>query len=402
MGIKRATIEKGVSQSPKGRDLRNLANKKVLLGSNTLWSLYNFRHGLIVSLIEQGAQVLVVAPKDAYAKNLIEMGCQVVFLTMKNEGLNPLRELAVIIQYVKLLRSHRPDICLWYTIKPTLYGSIASLTSGTPVFCTVTGLGTAFIAGGPLRLIAKILFKLTRGIPERVFVQNRDDLGLFIEEKLAHKSKLVLVPGSGVDLKRFRWSPLNIGNKIRFLFVGRLLRDKGIYEYVSAASRILGKFDSVEFWIVGALDIPNRTAIKAEEINSWVDQGVVKYLGEVKETWSIIKAADCVVLPSYREGLPRSLMEACAVGRAVITTDVPGCREIVDHGDNGYLCRPRECLDLYENMTMFIELPPPGKVEMGRRARLKAEVQFGEGRVVSEYLKHIQAVLNTDNLGGNE
>ena len=367
--------------------------KTILLGSNTLWSIYNFREGLISALIGDGVEVLAVAPDDAFRADLQRLGCRVIPFPIQNAGVNPLRDGLVIWRNTRLIATHRPDICLWYTIKPSVYGSIACWVMKTPTCMTITGLGTAFIAGGALERLAKILLRLIRSIPEKVFVQNRDDIRLLTEEKLFRKDKLVHVSGSGINLERFAFRPKPETCEIRFVFIGRLIRDKGVYEYVKAATEVGKRFDRVEFLLVGSSDVANRTAVDKEEIVGWVNSGKVKYLRQVRDVRPIIEWSDCVVLPSYREGFPRVLVEACAIGRPVISTDVPGCREVVKHGENGYICKARDASDLQRAMELFLRLSSEDRELMGRRARLKAELEFGENEVIQIYKENINSIL---------
>jgi glycosyltransferase involved in cell wall biosynthesis len=396
IGKGRTTLSE--NEEPIAHDLpsKQLSGKTLMLVSNTFWSLINFRGGLIRALIDQGADVIVLAPWDRHAQALSDLGCKVVSLEMSREGLNPIKEFGTIFHYALILRKYSPSLCLLYTVKPNLYGSLASILTRVPVFCTITGLGTAFIAGGILSLLAEWSFKLIRNLPKRTFLQNRDDFQLFLDRKLISRDKMRLVSGSGVNLKFFSFSPMSLTDKTIFLFVGRIVKDKGIQEYVMAARLVRQNFPNSEFWIAGALNVPNRTAVDSLTVKKWQQEGTVQYLGEVESIKEIIEASQCVVLPSYREGLPRCLMEACAVGRPVIATDVPGCRDIVEPNHNGYLCRPKDAFDLYEKMSEFIQLSDQGKIRMGMRARAKAEKNFGEEAVIASYLEEINQVLDQE------
>jgi glycosyltransferase involved in cell wall biosynthesis len=236
------------------------------------------------------------------------------------------------------------------------------------------------------------LYRLALSRSAKVFFQNNDDLNLFVDSGLVRKEQTDRVPGSGVDLSRFSPQMMPANGRIRFLLIARLLWDKGVGEYVEAA-RILKRHGiNAEFCILGFLDVKNPTAVSRSQMDDWVAEGLVSYLGETDDVRSFIAESDCVVLPSYREGVPRSLLEAAAMGKAIIATDVVGCREVVDDSVNGYLCKPMDSGDLASKMEQLVKLTPEARHEMGRKGREKIEREFDEKIVIGKYLEAIAAI----------
>ena len=371
-------------------------NRKVIISLNTSWNLFNFRSGLIKALIENHYEVIAVAPRDKYAQRVIEMGCRFEALPMDNKGTNPLRDILLLWRFWRVLFRERPAVYLGYTVKPNVYGSIAAQTLGIPVINNISGLGTVFINQNFLTWLVQRLYRFSLSGSAKAFFHNADDRQLFIESGLVRFEITDCLPGSGVDLKKFLVCPLpNNVNNIRFIFIGRMLLDKGISEFVEAARLVKKKYFNVEFCLVGPLDVQNQTAISREKIFEWSTEGVVNYLGATDDIGQFITHADCVVLPSYREGTPRTLLEAAAMGRPIIATNVVGCREVVDDGINGYLCRPRSSLDLAEKMEWMIDLSPNKRKEMGKKGREKMEREFDENIVIRKYLNAIEEVTNT-------
>lgn len=367
---------------------------KIALASNTAWNLYNFRGGLIRRLLEEGAAVTVVAPPDAFSDKLAGMGCEVISLPMDNKGTHPVRDLRTLCYFHSVYRKVRPDVALHFTIKPVIYGSLAARMQGIPVANTITGLGTAFLREGWLMRVVESLYRVSQRWPQRVFFQNHDDRDLFVGRGLVPAEKAERLPGSGVDLERF--TPVVYpGNPAPvFLLVARLLRDKGVVEFVEAARRVRAHHPEARFQLLGPLGVANRTAIPAEEVAGWVAEGVVEYLGETGDVRPALAAADCVVLPSYREGVPRTLLEGAAMDRPIIATDVPGCREVVAEGENGYLCRAKDAKDLAERMERFIRLPSDARQAMGKAGRAKVEREFDERLVIGRYIQVIDEIVS--------
>lgn len=373
---------------------------KVIIALNSSWNLVNFRSGLIRALVADGYEVVAVAPDDAYSARLSELGCRFVALPMDNQGTHPLRDLLLIIRFYLLLRRERPDVLLAYTVKPNIYGSLAAGVLGIPVVNNIAGLGAVFIKGGWLERLVRGLYRLALRRCAKVFFQNGDDRALFIDAGLVKPEQADLLPGSGIDLMRFSAdvqssmpSASNSGRPFRFLLIARMLRDKGVVEYVAAAKQIRARWPNVECGLLGFLDVQNPAAISTEEMNAWVAAGDVRYLGVSDDVRLEITQADCIVLPSYREGTPRTLLEAAAMAKPIISTDAVGCREVVDDGVNGYLCRVRDADDLAAKMHAMLGLSVAERAAMGQAGRKKMELQFDEKIVINKYLQVVSELV---------
>lgn len=367
-------------------------HKKIVIALNTAWNLLNFRAGLIRALVNHGYEVVLVAPHDEYAHRLAGLGCRFISLPMDNKGTNPVLDFLLFMRFLRLFWQERPDVFLGYTIKPNLYGSFAANVLGIPVVNNIAGLGTAFIRDGWLTRLVRLLYKAALLRSHHVFFQNEDDMKLFVERGMVAPSKVSRLPGSGVDLSIFRnaSNTPSIDNDFRFLLIARLLRDKGVGEYVEAARMIRQNYPDVRFQLLGFLDSKNPTAITSEEMSAWQTEGVVEYLGVADDVKPYLAAADCVVLPSYREGVPRSLLEAAAMSKPIVTTDAVGCRDAVENGLNGFLCRVADANDLAAKMIQMLELPQKDRIDMGLAGRNKMECEFDEKIVINRYLRVIE------------
>ena len=373
---------------------------KVLIALNSSWNLLNFRAGLIRALVAAGYEVVAIAPVDAYSARLSELGCRFVALPMDNKGTHPLHDLLLFLQFWLLLRGERPDVLLAYTVKPNVYGSLAAGLLGIPVVNNIAGLGAVFIKGGWLARLVRGLYRLALRRSAKVFFQNRDDRALFDDAGLIKPEKTDLLPGSGIDLARFSaeekssmLSAKDVGRPFRFLLIARMLRDKGVVEYVAAAKQVRARWPNVECALLGFLDVQNPAAISTEEMNAWVAAGDVHYLGVSDDVRLEIAQADCIVLPSYREGTPRTLLEAAAMAKPIITTDAVGCREVVDDGVNGYLCQVRDADDLAAKMHAMLGLSVAERAAMGQAGRKKMELQFDEKIVINKYLQMVGELI---------
>ena len=374
----------------------NVTRQKIIISANTTWNLVNFRSGLIKRLIESGFDVLAVAPEDGYCERLERLGCRYVPLEMDNKGTNPVRDFQLMLGFLKIFIRERPAAVLAYTVKPNIYASLAAQMAGVAVVNNISGLGTAFIRGGWMVGLVSLLYRAGLSRSRCVFFQNDDDRTLFLEKRLAKRSQTDLLPGSGIDLVHF--NPVvdepdsRTNGGVIFLIVARLLWDKGVREYVEAA-RIVRKLNpEIRFQLLGFLDVKNQTAVPREDVEAWVKEGIIEYLGTSDDVRSFLAVADCVVLPSYREGTPRSLLEAAAMAKPLIATDVPGCREVVSECVNGYLCKARNSNDLAEKMLRFVVMPSASRLQMGTQSRNIAETRFDEQIVIRKYLKVISGV----------
>jgi glycosyltransferase involved in cell wall biosynthesis len=370
---------------------------KIIICLNTAWNLVNFRAGLIRALIAAGHEVVAVAPDDKYSARLNALGCRFVPLHMENGGTNPVQDALLTWQFVRLFAHERPNLYLCYTVKPNVYGSLAAHMLRIPVINNIAGLGAVFIKGGWLVRVVRWLYRTALKRSAKVFFQNNDDRQLFISGGLVRAEVTELLPGSGIDLRRFIPAVIpavHDGNsKFRFLLIARMLRDKGVGEYVAAAKLLRARWPLAEFCLLGFVDVQNPAAISRAQMDAWVAEGVVTYLGVSDDVRAQIAVADCVVLPSYREGTPRTLLEAAAMARPIITTDAVGCREVVDDGVNGYLCKVRDAGDLAEKMERMLSLSPAQRSKMGSQGRAKMVAEFDEQIVINKYLAAIEDTL---------
>ncbi len=345
-----------------------------------------FRANLMHALVKQGWQVVACAPeaRPETIKQVRELGATFRDLRIERAGMNPLADVAGYFVMRRLLSEERPDIFFAYTIKPVVFGSFAAKRAGVPRRCAmITGLGYGLIGTSPARRalarLVKAMYRRALRHYQTVIFQNTDDRDLFVNGKLTHPSnRIVLVNGSGVDLQRFREAPPPPGNTV-FILVARLLREKGVVEFVEAAREVKKKHPQARFRLVGALD-KNPASIGAGLLAAWEAEGVVEYAGWLPDVRGELASSSVFVLPSYREGTPHSTLEALATGRPVITTDTPGCRETVQDGHNGFLVPVKNAPELARAMERFIGA---GDLiaTMGHRSRLLAEEKFDVEKV---------------------
>ena len=295
----------------------------------------------------------------------------------------------------KIYEELSPNLVIHYTIKPVIYGSLAARDLGIPFVNNITGLGTAFIKTNWLTWLVKRLYRLSQKNADYVLFQNVDDRELFSRDRLIPENvPQEVIPGTGIDTDHFNVRPYPESNPVTFLLIARMLWDKGVREFVEAARQIKSEFSNVNFQLLGFLDVENRTAISRIQVERWDKDGIVEYLGYTDDVREHIAFSSCVVLPSYREGLPRTLLEAAAMGRPIIATDVTGCREIVQDGQNGLLCKPRDAKDLAEKMKDMIILSADERQKMGLKGRIKMEENFDQRIIVEKIVSRIESVLN--------
>jgi glycosyltransferase involved in cell wall biosynthesis len=394
--------------------------KIVVLGNYTK-ALILFRGPLIKRFVDLGHTVIAYAPENDQetAEALKSMGAEFRPLAFKRTGTNAWRDVVFMFHFWRILSNEKPDILLSYTIKPVIFGSIAARLAGVRYcYSIITGLGYVFIGGGIAKRLLRVLvvkmYRLAISFNNTVFFLNQDDLAVFLEHGIISDSeccKLIhgegvdvhefnetvegapsvhVINGSGIDLCVYKDSCLPIPKTQIFLLIARLLKDKGVCEFVEAARMVKKKYPDTLFWIVGPLD-SNPSAIRQEELQNWCDEGVIIFHGETSDVRPYIKSSTVYVLPSYREGVPRTVLEAMAMRRPVITTDAPGCRETVVNGDNGYLVPVKDSQALAHAMEQFI-IHPELVEKMGRRSREIAEERFDVNKVNDEILRTMRLI----------
>jgi len=368
--------------------------KKVIISANTVWYLANFRLNLSRVLLKLGYEIVAVAPDGKDAERLSAFdGIRFVPLPMDSKGINPFLDLRLCLKLYQLLRREKPLVYLGYTIKPNIYGGVVCRLLKIPSIHNVSGLGTAFVHDTWLTTVVKLLYRIAFAKSPTVFFQNPDDMSLFLEHHLVGAPQAVRLPGSGVDVNWFApdRSKSSHNSSFCFLLSARLLWDKGIGEFVEAARTLLNDGRDVEFQLLGFLGVENSSAIPEKTIQQWEQAGIIRYLGSTDDVRHRLAQADCVVLPSYyREGVPRSLLEAASMAIPVITTDAVGCREVVDDGVTGYLCKPRDANDLSDKMRLIMDMPSGERVAMGQKGREKMLREFNEKLVIDRYLVAIR------------
>ncbi len=314
-------------------------------------------------------------------------------ITLNNKGTNPIEDIKLTYMYFKLYKEIRPDLVLHYTIKPDIYASFAAGLLGIPIISNITGLGSLFIHKGLALKVAMILYKVALSIPKKVFFQNPEDMSSFVHHHLVSQEKAALLPGSGVDISKFAPRPKSKPRPIVFLMIARLVKDKGIFEYIDAARRLKKSYDNVEFQLLGALYPNNPTAITSTELQRWQEDGSINYLGTTDHVPDFIAESDCIVLPSYREGMSHILLEAASMAKPMIATKVPGCMELIDDGQNGFLCHIANSKDLADKMEKMLLLDDAKRQEMGLLSRKKIIEKFDVQIIIDKYLDAINQYI---------
>ena len=365
---------------------------KVAIVLNTSWNIYNFRFNFVKSLIREGYEVHTIAPADEYTRYLTEAGCIHHNITMDSRGANPIKDFALTVELWAVYRKVRPDMVLHYTVKPNVYGTLAARLLNIPSVNNVCGLGTVFLKKNLVSVIAVWLYKWAFRHPVKVFFQNADDRDLFVNHKLISPECTDLVPGSGIDLEKFQPFPFKRNPEFTFLLISRLITDKGVLEYVEAVRKLKAAGMKARFQILGPKDPEHRRGIKLEVIDQWEREGVVEYLGTTQDVRQFIEKADCVVLPSYREGAPRTLLEAASSSKPIIATNVPGCHHVVDDQVNGLLCRMKDVDDLAEKMVTMSRYDDERIKAFGENGRKKVSAEYRESLVIEKYLQTLRDI----------
>ncbi|SNC76031.1 Glycosyltransferase involved in cell wall bisynthesis [Hymenobacter gelipurpurascens] len=370
---------------------------RVAIVINTSWNIWNFRRSLVKALQDAGHEVLAIAPPDDYSARLeTELGCRFVPILMENKGTNPVKDAQLTGRFYRIYKREQPDVVLHYTIKPNIYGSIAAKLAGIPSVNNVSGLGTVFIVKNFVSKVALGLYRFAFRFPKRIFFQNDDDRQLFLQHGLVAPGITDLLPGSGIDTNKFRPATEFVRNTpFTFLMIARVLYEKGVEEYFEAARLVREAVPGTRIQLLGGIDESGGVGVKRAVFEQWMQAGNIEYLGTSDNVAEHIAQADCVVLPSYREGTPKTLLEAAAMGKPIVTTDVPGCRETVVDGQNGLLCEVRNAQDLAAKMQQVLGLSDAALAKMGRAGRELAEQKFDERIVLDKYLRVVASVQPT-------
>ena len=371
-----------------------MENKTIVIIYNEAHHVLLFKSELIKSIKENGNRVVVLASKDIYTEKLKEIVDDFCEIKVDSSGMNPINDVYLTFQIYNICKKIKPVAILNFTIKPVIYGTFAArLLGNIPVINTITGLGTVFISKGFANKVARFLYKFTFKYSYLVFFQNPDDQFFFKELKIVTKNNTKVISGSGVDLVKFTPINKNKSKSIRILFIGRIIADKGIYELIESAKIIKSQYSKVTFVLLGMIGVKNNTSISQKEVDDWVNEGLIEFIPFKDDVRGELGRSDIVVLPSYREGTPRTLIEAASMSKPLIATDVPGCREVVRHKVNGFLCKVKNPISLAGAIKKFIELDDLSKIKMGLKSRELAEEKFDVIKVNNCYINEIKSIL---------
>lgn len=364
-------------------------NKTIVMIGNTSWGMLRFRGDLMQKFISLGHKVIVIAPKDLYSGRIEVLGAIFLDVEVDRKGTNPFKDLAYLIKLTRIILNIKPDIVLSYTIKPILYGILASWLGNVPQKIAITtGLGNTFNSNNLINKLTKFLYKFVLRFSSEVWFLNTDDAETFILNKLVNKNKVFLLPGEGVDIEHF--APTKMNRNGTFTLISRMLWDKGIGVFVEAARELKKAHYPWNFWLVGPIDPGNPTGIGLAQLQKWHNEGIIKYIGATDDVRSILEQTSCLVHPTYyKEGLPRVLMEACAMGIPCITTEIPGCRDVIADGLNGYLIPPNDHQALAAAILKFMKLDLEAKKSFASECRLKISQNYSSEIINSIYISKL-------------
>lgn len=376
--------------------LTDVATKqKIAVIENSLFSTYTMRDSLMKTLLKEGFDVSILTHTNSFVAHVEKTGLHVINIGSGN--LNPLKMARYMFNLYRALKKIRPDVCLTFSIRPAIFGNFITRHLDIPTITNITGVGPLFSSNNLAYRIARVIYRSALGKTKKVFFQNSDDMNLFIENRFVKKEIATRLPGSGVDYERF--SPMESSVKhdghFTFLFIGRLIKDKGIFEFIEAARMLRKKYPLLLFNVIGPFWHQNlkSNTISKSELHNWIVEGIIDYGGEKKDIRSFIAAADCIVLPSYREGTSNILLEAASMEKPVVTTNTTGCKETVEDGITGYLCKVKDHNDLAEKMEKMYLLSDEERSEMGKKGRQKMINEFDKKIVVDAYLRAVNDAL---------
>lgn len=374
---------------------------RIALVANSTWNIYNFRQNVIEKLLHEGHEVIVIAPVDEFLEykekypKIVHFGIR----TLHRDSTNPFNDLLLIAELTRRYSKIKADLVIHYTNKPNIFGAIAARITKTKSIAIVTGLGYPFIRGGWIRNLTSVLYRYTSKYHKKFIFENIEDRELFEKNNIISKNQGVSIKGCGVDVNYYKPAEIHIpsqNNETIFTFIGRLLYDKGIKEFVGAAKIIKSKYPNVKFWVVGELDSKNPATVVKEDLAKWVNEKIIEYHGFQKDVRPIIVKSSCIVLPSYREAIPRTISEGMSMAKPVITTDTAGCREAVEEGVNGYLVKVKDIPSLVEGLENFINLDEASRKLMGQAGREKVLREFDDQKIANEIYEIIKEVLATN------
>lgn len=362
--------------------------KRILILSNHFITLYNFRKELIKKFTDDGNEVFISIPKSDENNFFIDMGCKIIETPVDRRGINPIRDFRLILNYIKIMKMVKPDIIFSYTIKPNIYGCIASNFTKYKQVSNITGTGATFLRKNAVSTIAKILYKISIKISYKVFFQNSGDKDFFVQNHMI-KNNYSILPGSGVNLEQYQLCELPSECETNFIFIGRIMKLKGIEEYIECAKLIKEKYPSTNFYIAGFIEEDKYRSI----LENYNEKGIIKYIGFQKDIKEWIKKCHCTILPSHGgEGIPNVLLESAAMGRICIASNINGSKDVVEDGVTGYLFETGNADDLVDKVNKFLVLDYEEKKHMGLCGRKMAENEFDRNIVISMYLNEVKNI----------
>lgn len=373
--------------------------RKVIICSNILWTITNYRKSLILALIKSGYEVSVIGSDESFSENLFkdlkELKITALVVPLGRTSYNLFRDITYFFRLLRIFRRLNPDVVLHFSAKPNIYGSIACRLLRIPFINTINGLGSGIIHHNMISIILSRLYRLSLNASFKVLFQNNDDKAYFLENNIICREKAGYVPGSGINIEKYSLPVKKPDEKRTFLFAGRILQDKGVYEYIDAIKELKNEnFYDAEFLLGGIIDSSNPSGISLDEIQKWHDLNIIRYIGRTDDINEFFKLADIVVLPSYREGLSRVLLEAASCGKTLITTNVPGCKDILDDGVNGFICNPKDAHSLMDAMLKAIRSSDSDLLKFGINGRNLVKEKFTDDLVNKVYLTIIEDCLN--------
>lgn len=362
---------------------------KVLILSNYGMGLYKFRRELLEELVDQKYNVYISLPFDEYAPVLEKIGCKFIDTPLDRRGANPFKDLKLLVNYLKMIKQIKPDVVLTYTIKPNIYGGLACRVLSVPYIANITGLGTSIENKGILQKVTLFLYKVALKKARCVFFQNQSNLSFFMKNNIIN-SKTRLLPGSGVNLQQYKWTDyLNNDETIKLLFIGRIMKAKGINELLEAIKRVKAEYPNIELGLIGGYEEEYEHIIQLYE-----QEGLLTYYGQQDDVQSYIQNSHAIIHPSHHEGMSNVLLESAAIGRPVLASNIPGCMEAFDEGVSGFGFEPKNIDSLVDTIVSFIHTPYEQKKAMGLAARKKMEREFDRTIVLDAYIEEMEQILN--------
>lgn len=369
----------------------SLNRKKILLTANSTWYLYHFRKSTIKEFVKQGFDVYCLAPDDSFKFQLLKLDVTFIQFNLSNKSVNPVLEVFSTMRIFFKLLKLKPDYVFNFTIKMNIYSGICCVLLKIPYANNVSGLGTAFLHNSWQFRLARKFYGIVNKKADKVFMQNSEDRTFFLEQGLAKEQQVILLPGSGVDVNHFKYHELDMDKPFTFIMIARLIADKGVREYVDAARQVKLEKPNARFLLIGPSDVDNKTAITDAEIRGWQQESVIEYLGELDDIRPCIQSSHILVLPSYREGMPRAVLEAASIGRPAIVSDVAGCRQAIKPLETGWLCEVKNSHSLANAMLLALTLAFENLQTMSHNCRAYMEECFNETLVVDAYIQCFKA-----------